>query len=106
MTDGMLIGHLIESMLIGCIVAAAAKGREMLATMTLSLLLATLTGVRLVQLAGHWPDDLHIFLVRILVFAFGNWIMIVTGGALIRKSRSPARGPQQPDRKGSISYYS
>ena len=33
--NGILIGHLLLSLFVGCIVAAAAKGREMIATMTL-----------------------------------------------------------------------
>jgi biotin transporter BioY len=44
-THGILIGSLIEAMLIGCIVATAAKGREMVATMTLTVLLVALIGV-------------------------------------------------------------
>ena len=41
---GMLIEHLILSMLVGCIVAWAAKGREMVATITLALVRCALIG--------------------------------------------------------------
>jgi hypothetical protein len=88
-THGILIGSLIESMLIGCIVAMAAKGREMVATMTLTVLLAALNGVNLVQLARHWPE-VHRFLLPILGFILGDSIMIVAGGGIVRKSRSTA----------------
>jgi hypothetical protein len=92
-TDDILIGSLIESMLVGCLVALAAKGKEMVPTMALTVLLAAQSGVRLVQLARHWPQ--YLFLLPLLVFMFfGNSIMIVTGGVIVRKSRSAgARRP-------------
>jgi hypothetical protein len=102
-TDGMLVGSLLESMLIGCLVALAAKGREMVATMTLSVLLAIQDGVRLVQVARHWPEYFSVphrtmdSVVTLLVFIFfGNSIMIVTGGSLVRKSRSAAASRPSP----------
>src|SRR6202035_180335 len=39
LNNGILIGRLLMSMLIGCIVAVAAKDREIVSTMTLSCLL-------------------------------------------------------------------
>ena len=58
-TDGMLIAHLILSMLVGCIVAFATKGREMVATMTLGLVLSAMVGVAYFGwVAEHWPIDM------------------------------------------------
>ena len=91
-TDDISIGPLIEAMLIGCIVATAAKGSEMVATMTLTVLLAALNGVNLVKLARPWRE-LHLFLLPILVFILGDLIMIVAGGGIVRKSRSTAARP-------------
>jgi hypothetical protein len=44
-TDGMLIAHLTASMFVGCMVALAAKGREMVATMTLGFIHCAMIGV-------------------------------------------------------------
>src|SRR5258706_15622153 len=44
-SDGTLIAHIMLSMFIGSLVALTAKGREMVATMTLSLILGTMTGM-------------------------------------------------------------
>ena len=41
---GLLIEHLVLSMFVGCIVALAAKGREMAATMALALIFCAMSG--------------------------------------------------------------
>jgi hypothetical protein len=79
---GVLTGRLLVSLLVGCIVATVAKGREMVATITLSLVEFALIGVTaLVNLAGHWSW-----------FGFGMFVlwnlMILTGGAFVRVYRS------------------
>jgi hypothetical protein len=84
---GALIGHLLMSLLIGFIVAAAAKGREMVATIALSLIFGVLGIVDfLVWSASHG----HTFLPLPLVTTFGISIMIIVGGGIVRKSRSAA----------------
>ncbi len=93
-TDDIPIASLIESMLIGCLVAAVAKGREMVTTITLAALLAALNGVTLVQLARHWP--VRLLLPSLAVFFCGNLIMVVMGGAIVRKSRSAASRRPSP----------
>lgn len=57
-TDGMLIAHLILSMLVGCMVAVVARGREMVATMALSLILCGMVGFAMVRVATHQPGML------------------------------------------------
>jgi len=89
LNNGILMGRLLISMLIGCIVALAAKEREMVSTMALScLLLLVPFGMRLVQPASHGAEEP--FLQPDLVFVFGNSIMIFMGGAIVRKNRSAA----------------
>jgi hypothetical protein len=84
-TDGMLIGHLIGSMLVGCLVALAAKGREMVATTTLSLIHGAMIGAALVWVAGHGPMD-----VRWMLWSCADPLAIVVGGAVVRWRRSAA----------------
>jgi hypothetical protein len=89
LNNGILVGRLLMSMLIGCIVAVAAKEREMVSTMTLScLLLLPAFGMGLVQLFRHGAEQP--FLLPYLVFIFGNSIMIFMGGGIVRKNRSAA----------------
>lgn len=85
-TDGMLIAHLILSMFVGSMLALATKGREMVATMMLSLILCALIGFGLIWLATHRPVDA----------AWALWSLtgpcaIVLGGAIVRMLRSAAK---------------
>lgn len=82
-TDGMLIGHLIGSMLVGCVVALAAKGREMVATTTLGLIQGALLGAALLWVAGHGPMD-----TGWMLWSCARPFAIVVGGAIVRRSRS------------------
>jgi hypothetical protein len=86
LTWGILIGRLIESMIIGCIVAVAAKDREIVATTTLGLVFGALTGLGLMLLAGQWLENAY--LIPFLVNQFCSSIMIVVGGVIVRESRS------------------
>jgi hypothetical protein len=86
-TDGIAIGHVIASLFVGCIVALAAKGREMIATMTLGLILCAMAGAASFVLVarGH-----HSFLPWMLPWYFADWFAIVIGGAIVRTRRSAA----------------
>jgi hypothetical protein len=85
-TDGIAIGSVITSILGGCTVALAAKGREMVATMMLSLALGVLAGVAIwVVLA--WGRPLFLWT---LPWQFADWIAIVVGGAIVRTRRLAA----------------
>jgi len=87
-TDGILIGNLVASMIVGCIVASAAKGREMVATMTLSFVLG------LMALAGFFGQYLtqnrHDAFLAALPSYFAGLCAIVIGGAIVRMRRSAA----------------
>jgi hypothetical protein len=84
---GMLIGHLIASMFVGCIVALAAKGREMVATMTLGLVLFGMAGVALPWVAAHFPMDNAIVW---MLWQCAGPFAIVVAGAVVRTRRSDA----------------
>lgn len=83
---GMLIEHLILSMLVGCIVAWAAKGREMVATITLALARCALIGAALLWVATHLPID-----VGWMLWSLADPFVIVVGGAIVRTRRSAGR---------------
>lgn len=85
-TDGMLIAHLILSMFVGCMVAMATKGREMVATMALSLILCGLTGFGLLWVATHRPVN-----AAWVLWSFAGPCAVVLGGAIVRMVRSAAK---------------
>jgi len=86
LTWGILIAGFVESIIIGCIVAVVAKGREVLATITLFLILSAWTGWGLLRLGGRWPDNAN--LLPFLVHQFDRAYMFVIGGGIVRKIRS------------------
>jgi len=86
-TDGILIANLLESILIGCIVALVAKDREMVATITLGLATVALSaGLALWWLAGQQLD--YTFLLPQIVNLLIHTIAIVLGGVIVREFRS------------------
>ncbi len=88
-TDGMWAAHLILSVFVGFVVALAAKGREMVATMALGIVLYTMLGVAyFAEIAKHWPMALA--LSWMLFQCSGTFAMMV-GGVIVRTSRSAAR---------------
>jgi len=83
------IEAVIQSLLIGCIVALAAKCREMVATMTLAAVLCAMTTVALllsVVAKGH-SSILWMWMLRYLPWHFADWFAIVIGGAIVRMRR-------------------
>ena len=80
---GMPIAHLILSMFVGCFVALVAKGREMVATMTLALVLCALIGIAMVWVATHLPLG-----VGWMLWSCAGPFAIVVGGAIVRTFRS------------------
>lgn len=81
--NGTLIGDLLIRLIIGCLVAVAAKGREMIAAMTLSLAAPTIFWL---LLASHLLID-PTLLPTIIVHEFAASLMVVTGGVLVRETR-------------------
>jgi hypothetical protein len=85
MTDGILIGRVMVSMLVGCMVGLVAKGREMVATITLGLVFCTLIGAAVVWVAAHRQMD-----VAWMLWSCTDPVAIVIGGAIVRTQRSAA----------------
>lgn len=85
-TDGIAIGHVIASMFVGCILALAAKGREMVATMTLVLVLCAMTGAAVLV----WVARGQALILWMLPWNAADWLAIVIGGAIVRMRRSAA----------------
>jgi len=86
--NGMMIAHLMASLLVGCMVALAAKGREMVATMTLSLVLFGLAvPAYFVLVAEHWLMGEALWW---MLFQCAGPFAIVIGGAIVRTRRSAA----------------
>jgi len=85
-TYGNAIGHVIASMFVGCVVALAAKGREMVATMTLGLALCAMTGAAMLV----WVATGQALMLWMLPWYVADWFAIVTGGAIVRMRRSAA----------------
>jgi hypothetical protein len=86
-TDGIAIGHVIASMFVGCMVALAAKGREMVATITLGLVLGALAGVSILAWLYRTGDASILWM---LPWYFADSLAIVIGGAVVRMRRSAA----------------
>jgi hypothetical protein len=89
-TDGMLVAHLVASMFVGCIVALAAKGREMVSTMTLGLIIFAMTVVAFVWVATHQPMD---DTLPWLLWSGSGPCAIIVGGVIVRMRRAGTVSP-------------
>ena len=85
---GILIGRLLVSLFIGCIVAAVAKAREMVATLTFSVSLSSLSVVEWFNVARHWPE--RALPLPIMLANLGCIILIPIGGVMVRQVRRAA----------------
>jgi hypothetical protein len=87
--NGMMIAHLMASLLVGSMVALAAKGREMVATLTLVLVYCGMGGVALGGAALVWVAT-H----RPMNVAWPLWadpFAIMMGGLIVRTRRAQGR---------------
>jgi hypothetical protein len=87
LNTAILTGHLLVSLVIGCLVAAAVKGREMLVTMALGLVSVVLAGVMSWMVVARHQLDVSL-LPRNMFLFLCNSIMIVIGGIIVRECRS------------------
>ena len=83
----LLIERLVEPFIIGCIIAVAAKGREMVVTMTLGLVVGASNGAGLAHLMPHWSEA-NFPLAPLLLTTFVSPVMFVIGGGIVREIRS------------------
>jgi hypothetical protein len=90
LTYGIPIISITQSLLIGCVVAVLARGREMVATMTLGLLRAATIAWVLFILFGHAPSSRPVipFLAPFLFSRALDLIAIVIAGVIVGKARS------------------
>jgi hypothetical protein len=79
--------HLIASLLVGCVIALAAKGREMVVTGTLGLVLCAMALASLLVVAAQTGDAWFLWF---LPWSFADSLAIVVGGAIVRTRRSAA----------------
>jgi hypothetical protein len=88
-TDGMWMAYLILSMLVGCTVALTAKGREMVATIMLSMIHWVMVGVAyFAWVSRHGPMDLSL---SWMLFQCAGPFATIVGGIIVRTHRSAAR---------------
>ena len=80
---GIPVTHFLTSLLIGCVMACFAKGREVVATVTLALVLSVMVGIALVHVATHGPMD-----VVWMLWSFADPWALVCGGVIVQGIRS------------------
>ncbi len=85
---GMWIEYLVGSAVVGCVVALAAKGREMVATMTLGVVLCAMAVVATVWVVTTTGDASYLWNMP---WHLSDPFAIVMGGAFARARRSGAR---------------
>jgi hypothetical protein len=84
---GMYLCRLTVAMLIGCIIALACKRREMLATITVSLVCSIQAVTGFWTFLHGWSPPLTIVLIVAPLYSFGGLFAIVVGGGIVRKYR-------------------
>ncbi len=85
---GLWIEYLMGSLFTGCVTALVAKGREMMATMTLALILTAMAIVGTVGVAVFTADASHLWN---LLWSFADPFAILVGGGIVRMHRSSAK---------------
>jgi hypothetical protein len=83
-SDGLAAAHVIASLLVGCAVGLAAKGRELVAATTLVFILCAMTATSFAWLAARNVPILW----GMLPWYFADWLAILIGGAIVRTHRS------------------
>jgi hypothetical protein len=84
MTDGIDLGHIVLAGLVGSIVALAARGREMIAAMTLASVGCVMTSAALVVWISRGQD----MVLWRLFWSVADSLSIVMGGMIVRSRRS------------------
>src|ERR1700722_9235451 len=85
---GLRIEYLMGSLFTGCVIALVAKRREMVATMTLALILSAMAVVGTVSGVVITGDSSYLWT---LLWSFGDPFAIVVGGVIVRMHRSSAK---------------
>ena len=85
--SGMYLCRLTVSTLIGCIIALACKSREMLATITVSLVCSVQAVTGFWTFLHGWPDLPLKVLTPALLYSFGGLFAMVIGGGIVQTYR-------------------
>jgi hypothetical protein len=88
-TRGTLLGRLLVETLVGGTIAAAARGREMTASLALALFWSAL-GVAGCLMMAATTGDYKFLLLWALPTVLADSIAVLVGGAIVRKYRSAA----------------
>lgn len=88
-TWGIPIARILAMTLIGCIVAATAKGREIVATLSLTAVSSVVFGLLFFLRVQAFPPQVPIPWI-FLLSSLENSMVILLGGILMRKIRSAA----------------
>jgi hypothetical protein len=107
---GLLTIGIIEMLLIGCIVALAAKGREIVATMTLFLMQVTVLCIGMawmiergtVTIISTTPHSSYLFALAISLYFFERSFPVVVGGLIVRMYRNSAMQRTTAQRTSTI----
>jgi hypothetical protein len=84
-STGIDIGHIIVFLFVGCVVAWAARGREMTATMSRALIFSVMAVAAAVAILTRTADAALLWRPT---WYFADSFAIVVGGALVRMHRS------------------
>jgi hypothetical protein len=84
---GLWIEYLMGSLFTGCVIALVAKRREIVATMTLALILCAMAVVGTVRAVAITGDASYLWS---LLWQFPDPFAIVVGGVIVRMHRSAA----------------
>ncbi len=87
-STGIGVGHVFSFLFVGCVVALAARGREMAATTALSLIYGAMIGLALLVWMTERPG--HEYYLWMLPWNLADLFAIVVGGAIVRMRRSHA----------------
>jgi hypothetical protein len=86
-STGMDVAHIIVFLFVGIAVALAARGREMLATMTLALIFVAMAVFASVYIVAKTGDAAYLWR---LTWYFADPLAIVIAGAIVRRHRQSA----------------
>jgi hypothetical protein len=81
-TDGMMMMHVMSSLLVGCMVALAAKRRELVATISLALISAALITSAVIWATIHLPGQ------GWMAWAYADSVAFIVGGIIVRIRRT------------------
>ena len=86
------MSHVIASMAVGCVTASIAKGKEMVVTTALVLVLLAMTVLAFIWIATR---NVPMMVWGMLQWNTADWLAILIGGVMIRTLRSASPLPKR-----------